>query len=250
MAIGTLHHRGSGLTELEEAWLVRALYREDKLGQPAIARHLGRHKSWVCRRLMLAEGLEDSLQADVRLGLLSASAAATLAQLQRCNQAQAAQVVTRHGLTSRQTMQLVTELRALGSEAERARVLDERLAHPQPGPRPAPKPAQRARTPAEWLMADIATLTRVAARLQARLCEQPLSVLGPGTATLAANALMTLVPVLGTLEKTITTVAEKDAHASLEQSRGSAAQGRHAAPAGSAGARDRAGAGDQPQHGA
>ena len=31
-------HDGRGLTELEEAWLVRSLYREDHLTQPAIAR--------------------------------------------------------------------------------------------------------------------------------------------------------------------------------------------------------------------
>jgi ParB-like chromosome segregation protein Spo0J len=51
-AIGVLHDR-RGLTELEEGWLVRSLYREDELDQPAIGRLLGRHKSWVCRRLML-----------------------------------------------------------------------------------------------------------------------------------------------------------------------------------------------------
>src|SRR5258705_10245018 len=45
------------LTDLEEAWLVRALYREDRLNQPQIAQLVGRHKSWVCGRLVLAEGL-------------------------------------------------------------------------------------------------------------------------------------------------------------------------------------------------
>jgi len=83
--LGALHDR-HGLTELEEGWLVRALYREDKLAQPAIGRLLGRHKSWVCRRLMLVESLDDAVQADVRLGLIAPSAAAFLAQLQRCNQ--------------------------------------------------------------------------------------------------------------------------------------------------------------------
>jgi ParB-like chromosome segregation protein Spo0J len=62
---------GTGLCELEEAWLVRALYRDDKLTQPQIGQLLARHKSWVCRRLMLAEGLTDEVTADVRLGLLS-----------------------------------------------------------------------------------------------------------------------------------------------------------------------------------
>ena len=37
----------SGLSELEEAWLVRSLYREERLSQPQIALELRRHKSWV-----------------------------------------------------------------------------------------------------------------------------------------------------------------------------------------------------------
>ena len=58
----------SGLSELEEAWVVRSLYREDKLDQPHIAQLLGRHKSWVCRRLTLAEGLSDELTAQGAAG--------------------------------------------------------------------------------------------------------------------------------------------------------------------------------------
>lgn len=55
-AIGILNH-GRGLSKLEEAWLVRSLYRDDALTQPQIGDLLGRHKSWVSRRLLLAEGL-------------------------------------------------------------------------------------------------------------------------------------------------------------------------------------------------
>ena len=66
----------TGLGELEEAWLVRSLYREDRLSQPQIAMLLTRHKSWVCRRLALAESLSDELSASVRLGLVTATAAA------------------------------------------------------------------------------------------------------------------------------------------------------------------------------
>ncbi len=246
VAIDALHHHG-GLTELEEAWLVRSLYREDKLDQPSIGRLLGRHKSWVCRRLMLAESLDDALQADVRLALLAPSAAASLAQLQRCNQRPAAQLVMRTGLTCRQTAALVSDLLDCDSDAARARLLDDRLAHP--APRAAPRPARRERTPAEWLLADISTLTRVAARLQARLLGPPLSALGPRAAELAAHALATLAPVLAALDQTITTVTGKDPHVALDHSRGADAQGGHALPAGPHAPRDRAGAVDQPQHG-
>ena len=82
---------GAGLSDLEEAWLVRSLYREDQLTQPQISVLLGRHKSWVCRRLTLAEELSDELTASVRLGLVSATAAVELGRLQRCNQDAAAQ---------------------------------------------------------------------------------------------------------------------------------------------------------------
>lgn len=247
VAIDALHHHG-GLTELEEGWLVRSLYRDDQLDQPSIGRLLGRHKSWVCRRLMLAEGLDDALQADVRLALLAPSAAASLAQLQRCNQRPAAQLVMRTGLTCRQTAALVSDLLACDSDAARARLLEDRLAHP--APRAAPRPARRARTPAEWLLADIGTLTRVSARLQARLLGQPLSTLGPRVAELAAQALATLAPVLVALDQTITTVTEKDPHVAMDQSRGADAKSGHALPAGPHAPRDRAGAVDQPQHGA
>ena len=65
---------------------MRSLYRDDRLTQPQIAQLLGRDKSWVCRRLVLAEGLADGVEASVRLGLLSATAARDVARLPRGNQ--------------------------------------------------------------------------------------------------------------------------------------------------------------------
>ena len=52
-AIHGLNQTGRRPHELEEAWIVRALVREDGLTQPEVAELLGRHKSWVCRRLAL-----------------------------------------------------------------------------------------------------------------------------------------------------------------------------------------------------
>jgi ParB-like chromosome segregation protein Spo0J len=40
-----------------EAWIIQALVREDGLSQVEVAELLGRHKSWVCRRLALIERL-------------------------------------------------------------------------------------------------------------------------------------------------------------------------------------------------
>jgi ParB-like chromosome segregation protein Spo0J len=57
-------HRG--LTELEEAWVVRSLVRGCKLQQTDVAVLVGRHKSWVSRRRMLSERLDEDVAADLR----------------------------------------------------------------------------------------------------------------------------------------------------------------------------------------
>jgi ParB/RepB/Spo0J family partition protein len=99
-----------GLCEIEEAWIVRSLIREQGLRQVQVGQLLGREKSWVCRRLRLAEALEPALQEDLRLGLLSATVARELSRLPRGNQMRAAQAARDHQLTSRQSAQLVERL--------------------------------------------------------------------------------------------------------------------------------------------
>jgi ParB family transcriptional regulator, chromosome partitioning protein len=74
-ALLALHRAGAGLCELEEAWVVRALVREHGLTQNDVALLLRRHQSWVSRRLLLVEALSPEVQMDVRLGLVSATAA-------------------------------------------------------------------------------------------------------------------------------------------------------------------------------
>lgn len=202
-AIITLHS-SRGLTELEEAWLVRSLYREDGLSQPEIARRMQRGKSWVCRRLMLVEALDEAVQADVRLGLLAPRTAVAVAQLPRGNQAETSQLVVRHGMTLRQTESLVTQLLTLPDDSIRSARIRERLDGPVRSSQPPAAAGARHRSEADWLMADITTLMRVSPRLQARLLSQPLSALSNGAGLLAADALQSLLPVLGALERTVT----------------------------------------------
>lgn len=109
-AIVTCNAPHRGLSDLEEAWIVKSLCRGHGVSQVEVGRLLSRHKSWVCRRLKLAEHLEESVQDDIRLGLLSSSAARELARLPRGNQQPVAQAVRDEGLTSRQAGQLVTLL--------------------------------------------------------------------------------------------------------------------------------------------
>ncbi len=214
-AMRILNH-GRGLSELEEAWLVRSLYREDALTQPQIGQLLGRHKSWVSRRLLLAEGLDDVVQADVRLGLLAARTAETLARLPRVNQRPAAEAVMKRGLTHHQTERLVTEVLAR-PEGERETALLEALSRtPQMAEPVSGRSRHPERTPAQWLLADVGMLARICARLQARLWERPLSALGEPAGRLVAEGLAGLAPVLAALGRTIERATKGDRHASMD----------------------------------
>ena len=86
-AIYGLNQTGRRTQEWEEAWIVYALVRDDGLPQVEVAELLGRHKSWVCRRLALLEKLADDVQSELRLGLV-APTAARLVRLPVGNQAE------------------------------------------------------------------------------------------------------------------------------------------------------------------
>ncbi len=73
-AILGLNRGQHGVRELEEAWIVQALVRDDGLTQVEAAHLLGQHKSWVCRRLALVERLCACVKEDLRLGLLGVAA--------------------------------------------------------------------------------------------------------------------------------------------------------------------------------
>ena len=192
---------GRGLTEIEQAWLCRRLCREHGLAQYQVGRLLGRDKSWVCRRLVLAEGLDETVQADVRLGLLVARSASEVARLSRDNQRAAADVVLRRGLTVGQTAKLVTAVLGCPDAAARARWLKD--ARVQIELEPRTRPARKDRSPAEQLLDDIDSATRVGARLQVRLREQPLDSFDPRLADLLREALRALVAVIDRLHATL-----------------------------------------------
>lgn len=198
-----LLNQASALSELEEAWVVRSLHRDDHLSQPQIGRLLRRHKSWVCRRLALAEGLDETVEADVRLGLLAARAGYEVTRLPRGNQREVAEVIVQRGLTVAQTARLVSALQACADGAARQALLREA----QEGARTPPcRPTRHERSPTEQLVGDIGGITRLSARLQARLLAAPLSVLGAPAAAQVGCALAALEPVLTALSRTIAEV--------------------------------------------
>jgi ParB/RepB/Spo0J family partition protein len=197
----------SRLTDLEEAWLCRALCREHGLAQHEAGRLLGRHKSWVCRRLLLVEALDERVQIDVRLGLLASRAAVELSQLPRGNQPAAAELAMRRGMTVRQTAQLVHEVLALPTPATRDQWLVDALAQPETVLRPVGLP-RRDKTPAEWLLGDIESATRIASRLQVRLRDRPLTAFDPRVAVLLGEALGALRPVIARLLDSVAHASE------------------------------------------
>ena len=105
-----LNRVGRSISGMEEALVVHSLYREDGLSQVEIGVLIGRHKSWVCRRLALIERLSDEAQQSIRLGLLPASLGAELARLQRCNQDLLLESIRQHHLSWRETRKVVTAL--------------------------------------------------------------------------------------------------------------------------------------------
>lgn len=105
MVVHNTPHRG--LCELEEAWVVRSLVRSCGLQQRRVAGLLGHHPSWVCRRLMVAERLDETVQEDMRLGLINPTMARELGRLPRGKQTPVALSARKNGLSSRQYAALV-----------------------------------------------------------------------------------------------------------------------------------------------
>lgn len=196
-------HDGRGLTELEQGWLVRSLYREDGLSLPEIARRMVRHRSWVWRRLMLVEALDTTVQADVRLGLLAARAAVAVSRLPRGNQQAASAVVMRRGLTFRQTELLVDEVLCVVEPDTAAALLARRLDERSLAKIPGPRSTRAVRNEADWMSADILKVREVSARLQARLGATRLDTFTPGAAELLRDALARLQPVIRSLDQVI-----------------------------------------------
>ncbi len=119
-----LNRIGRHFGELEEAWLVQALVREDGLSQVEVAVLLGRHKSWVCRRLAMMEKLCVAAQEDLRLGLLSPTMARQLVRLPAGNQPEALQSGRRHSLSAAELRGVVDLLLASGTREKAAFVLE------------------------------------------------------------------------------------------------------------------------------
>ncbi len=124
-AIYNLNRIGQRVLELEESWIVHALVREDGLSQVEAAQLLGRHKSWVNRRLAMLERLCESAREELRLGLLTPALARQLTRLPMGNQAEALRTARECSLTSTELSGVVDLLLASSTQQQTAFVLSD-----------------------------------------------------------------------------------------------------------------------------
>ena len=110
-------NRGQRATrELEEAWVVQGLVRDDQMTQVEAAQLLGRHKSWVCRRLALLEKLSAAVKEDLRLGLVGPSLARQLTRLPVGNQEALLALTRRQTLTAQEVSGVIDLLQGASPE--------------------------------------------------------------------------------------------------------------------------------------
>jgi ParB-like chromosome segregation protein Spo0J len=124
-AIYALNRAGHRPVELEESWIVYSLVREDGLSQVEAGQLLGRHKSWVNRRLAMLERLCESAKEELRLGLLTPAIARQLTRLPRGNQESALQTARESSLTSRELAGVVDLLLASSTQEQTDFVLSD-----------------------------------------------------------------------------------------------------------------------------
>jgi hypothetical protein len=115
-AILGLNRSQRATRELEEAWIVQGLVRDDQMTQVEAAHLLGRHKSWVCRRLALLEKLSMAVKEDLRLGLVGPSLARQLTRLPTGNQEALLALTRREALTAQEVSGVIDLLQGASQE--------------------------------------------------------------------------------------------------------------------------------------
>ena len=187
--------------ELEEAWIVQALVRDDGLTQVEAGHLLGRHKSWVCRRLALLERLSAAVTEDLRLGLLGPALARQLVRLPAGNQDGVLALTRREALTAQEVSGVIDLLQG-ASEEQAAFVLTqprEALRRAQGVPTALRDP--RLSRAGNWLAKHLTQAVEVLTRL-----EQWLRT--PGERELTARDREIVEPVLARLGDQAGLVAE------------------------------------------
>jgi ParB-like chromosome segregation protein Spo0J len=175
LGLNRAHH---GARELEEAWIVQALVRDDGLTQVEAAQLLGKHKSWVCRRLALLEKLSAAVRDDLRLGLLGPALARQLVRLPAGNQGAVLDLTRRESLTAPELSAVIDLLHGAGEEQTAFVLTRPREALRQAQAVPAPLRDPRLSRAGNWLVRQLAQASEALVRL-----EHWLRTPGPGELT-------------------------------------------------------------------
>jgi ParB-like chromosome segregation protein Spo0J len=200
-ALYSLNRVSGKPSELEEAWIVHALVREDGLAQVEVAELLGRHKSWVCRRLALIERLEEAAQAELKVGLLSPTCARQLVRLPPGNQAAVLAVIRREALTAHEVAGVVDLLQRAPSRELQQYILDaprEALLQGEGGCLPSRDPRLSGRGNEVWKRLGV--LLELLARMERWLIHEGRAAVTPKDQTM-------LAPRFGRLAQAATSVA-------------------------------------------
>jgi ParB-like chromosome segregation protein Spo0J len=107
VAMLTLNRGPGSMTVIEEALILREMAQAGST-QVAIAQLVGRHPSWVSRRIGLVDRLHPDLVEWVRTGLMSPGTARRLIVLPAGNQLEVAAVVAKTSLGTEETENLVS----------------------------------------------------------------------------------------------------------------------------------------------
>ena len=195
-AIYLLNQVGGRTRDLEEAWIVEALVRKDGLSQSEVAELMGRHKSWVSRRLALVERLCPEAKQDLQLGFLNPTSAREIARLPCGNQNAVVEVVRRESLSSRDTRTLVDAFLSCVTRSHQECLLEnihevlERQDQPQPSRDPRLSEAGNRISKRLFMLLDL--LPRMESWLRvtgrAELTARDLEILDPVFEKLAAEA--------------------------------------------------------------
>lgn len=169
-----LNRGPQAMTELEEALVLRELVATG-LTQPQIAELVGRHKSWVCRRIGLVQRLHAELMEAMKLGVLPPGVARRLLPLPPGNQLELAAAAQSAGLGPRDTELLVgLWQRATDPEVRRFLLREPRtaLSHSHPDLAAAP-PDPRLAAQSQRLCRLLRLLQGVAPRTESLLRPPP-----------------------------------------------------------------------------
>lgn len=199
-----LNRSSTPVSPMEEAWIIRSLVREDGQTQLEIATSMGRHQSWVSRRLSLAERLSDEIQTDVRLGLATPATARALAGMPRGIQQEIWTAIRQEGFTSSQVKALA-ELCADARPEQRSlllwhprETLEDVLQTPS-----RPLRDSRLNEPAATWMLQMKQLQGLCRRLRSALEQSDYSTLKPTEQTLLGQQALLLSPILLALAQSL-----------------------------------------------